>query len=90
MTREEFDIFLLCSAGLCVLMALVNLSRAKSRGTSAFLLCGAFLAVAGCLLLYRAGAEVALVTGLGVVAFLLLVGDFMVRAKNQVIERSKK
>jgi len=84
MTKADFDMFLLASAGLCVLMAVFNLVRFKKRGTSAYLLAGAFLSVGGALLLYRSDAEKWLVGLMGTIAFLFLVGDFAVRARDQV------
>jgi hypothetical protein len=90
MTREELDLFLLCSAGLCLLMAIVNVFRAKSRGISGYLLSGAFLAVAGAVMLYRAGSDNSAVGVVGGIAFILLVADFMVRARDQVIRGPKE
>jgi hypothetical protein len=90
MTRAEFEMFLLGSAILCLVMALFNVFRAKSRGVSGYLLSCAFLAVAGALMLYRAGTDTSFVIAIGGIAFILLVADFMIRAKNQVIGGSKK
>ena len=90
MTRAEFEMFLLASAILCLIMALFNVFRAKSRGVSGYLMCGAFLAVAGALMLYRAGTDTAVVIAVGGLSFILLVADFMIRAKNQVVGGSKK
>ncbi len=90
MTHEEFNFFLLGSAGLCALMAVFNLFRAKKKGPSGYLLSGAFLAVGGALMLYRQGFGMPVVGTVGVVAFVLLVADFMLRAKNQVLERNDK
>ena len=90
MTRAEFEMFLLGSAILCLLMAVFNILRAKSRGVSGYLLCGAFLAVACALMLYRAGTDSAFVITVGGIAFILLVADFMIRAKNQVVGGPRK
>lgn len=90
MTREELDLFLLCSAGLCVFMAIFNLFRARSKGVSGYILSGAFLAVGASLMLYRSNAAQGLAIATGAIAFFLLVADFMLRAKNQVIEGKRK
>lgn len=90
MTREELDLFLLCSAGLCLLMAIFNIFRARSKGASGYILSGAFLAVGATLMLYRANAAQGLAIATGAIAFCLLVADFMLRARNQVIEGSRK
>jgi len=84
MTREEFDFFLLCSSGLCLLMAIVNLLRHKARGSSAYFMAAAFVAVGGALMLYRARAETWAVGIVGAIAFVCLVADFAVRARDQV------
>ncbi len=83
MTREEFDLFLLFAAGLCGVMAVINLLRRKKRGTSAFFLAGAFVAVGVTILLYRAQIMWA-VSLVGFVAFALLVGDFAVRSRDRL------
>lgn len=90
MTRGEFEFFLLGSSALCLLMAIFNAIRGRSRGTSSYLLSGAFLCVALALMLYRSGTDTAFVTIVGALAFALLVGDFMVRAKTQVLNGEEK
>lgn len=90
MTREEFDLFLLGSAGLCVLMSIFNIFRTRAKGISGYLLSGAFLSVGATLMLYRANSAQPLLFASGAIAFILLVADFMLRARNQVIEGSKK
>lgn len=90
MTVGELDLFLLASSILCLVMAIFNLARAKSRGLSGYLMCGAFLAVGAALHSYRSGYGQAIFGGFGALAFVFLVGDFMVRAKNKVIEDNRK
>jgi hypothetical protein len=82
MTRPEFDIFLLGGSILCGLMCLVTLGRYKSRGPSALALGGAFAALAGTLLLLRAGAETNFVAAGFVFVVLLLGADFALRAQR--------
>lgn len=90
MTNEEFNLFLLGSAILCAMMAVFNIFRARKKGSSGYLLSGAFVAVGTALLLYRSGFSATVVSAVGVVAFVFLVADFMLRAKNQVLEGRHK
>ncbi len=87
MTRAEFDLFLLSSAILCLIMAIFNAVRPRKRS---FALSGAFLAVAATLILYRQDAEQGVVIAAGAVAFIFLVADFMVKARNHVPGGVKK
>jgi hypothetical protein len=82
MTRPEFDIFLLGGSIVCGLMCLIMLARYKSRGAAALALGGAFAALAGTLLLLRAGAETNLAAAGFVLVVLLLGADFAFRAKG--------
>lgn len=87
MTLSEFHLFLLCSAILCLVLALFNVLRPKKRR---YPLSGALLAAAGGLILYRQGANQNLVITMGVIAFVFLVADFMVRARDQVLPGDPK
>ena len=83
MTRPEFDYFLLFGASLCLVLAIVNAMRLRSRGIAAYFLSGACLAFGGAMLLYRAEADSRLVTLVGSLAFVMLVGDFVARARDR-------
>jgi hypothetical protein len=82
MTRPEFDFFLLFAAGLCVVLAIANAFRSRSRGPSAYFLSGACLAFGAAMLLYRADANSTSITLAGVLAFAMLIGDFVLRARG--------
>jgi hypothetical protein len=82
-TRSEFDLFLLASAALCLVMAMLNLLRVKSRGASAYFLSGAFLAMAALLWQWRESAATGLLIALGALVFLLLIGDAFVRFRRE-------
>jgi hypothetical protein len=90
MTRPEFDFFLLFGASLCLILAIANALRVRSRGKSAYFLSGACLAFGGAMLLYRAQASPSLVTIVGTGAFAMLVGDFMVRARDRSTPGARK
>jgi len=83
MTRPEFDFFLLFGASLCLVLAIVNTLRVRSRGLAGYFLSGACLAFGGAMLLYRAGADSRFVTLVGTLAFVMLVGDFAARARDR-------
>lgn len=83
MTQAEFGMFLLGSAILCLIMALVNALRVRARGSSALLMSGAFIAVGAGLMIHRGGGGTEATMAMGAVAFILLVADLMVRARNQ-------
>lgn len=87
MTRAEFEFFLLCSAVLCLVMAIFNVVRPKNRS---FFLSGAFLSVAAALMLYRQGVDQSLVGVCGAIAFICMVADFMARARRQVLNDGGK
>lgn len=82
MTREELSFFLLCSAGLCLLMAIVNLWRGRTRGMRSQLMSGAFLAVGLAIFAYRQQWSPIFLYGFGFIAFLLLVGDLVAKAQT--------
>jgi hypothetical protein len=79
MTQGEFHTFLLFVAGLCVLMAILNLIFRKSKG---WFLAGAFLALGAGALAYRADAESPMVWVMGAGTLALLVGDVLSKAKR--------
>jgi hypothetical protein len=87
MTRPEFEFFLLCSAILCLVLAIFNVARPRSRR---YFLSAAFLAVGGGIILVRQSADVGGVVAAGALAFVLLVVDFSLRARNQVLSGEKK
>ncbi|MCC7229335.1 MAG: hypothetical protein IT203_03010 [Fimbriimonadaceae bacterium] len=82
MTREELSFFLLCSAGLCLLMAIVNLWRGRTRGMRSQLMSGAFLTVGLAILAYRQAWRPIMLYGFGFLAFLLLVADLVAKAQT--------
>ena len=90
MTQQEFSLFLLGSAILCAVMAIFNLVRAQKKGTRGYFLSAAFIAVGAALLLYRSGYSTTVIFAIGALAFMFLVGDFVVRAKSQVLQEKQK
>lgn len=87
MTPDTFDRILIGFAIVCAVMAVVNLFLIRRRGVSAGLLALAFLGLAATIFLYRLGFSQPIVIGSGVVVFLLLLGDFVLRAPNQTRRR---
>lgn len=80
MTRGEFDLFLTFGAGLCLVLALINLFRFRTRGPSAFVLAGALLAMGTGMLLYRLGFGMGAVWAVGIIVFILLAADLVIRS----------
>lgn len=64
---------------LCAVMALVNLAKQKSRGTSAYLLAGAFLVLGGTVYAYLQHAPDGLLTVGAFIVVALLGADFFYR-----------
>ena len=85
MTRAEFEFFLLFASILCLVMAAVSAIKSSKNGSNNYFLTGAFLGFGLAMLVYRAAYEPWLVAIPGILAFVCLVGDFMVRARNQVL-----
>jgi hypothetical protein len=83
MTNSEFDLFLIFSCGLCLLMALVNALRSRSRGLSSYFLSGAFVLMAGALAAYRFHVPNLVVGLLGTGVFALLVADLAYRSMQR-------
>lgn len=83
MTRSQFDLFLLGSSVLCLVMTLLTLLRYKSRGLSALALAGAFAVLGGVLLLLRADVDRNIVIGGFVLVGLLLMADFALRSGDR-------
>ena len=65
MTGSDFDLFLLCSSGLCLLMAIFNAVRAKAKGSSNYFMSAAFLCVGAEMMAYRAQFGNRIVIGIG-------------------------
>ena len=83
MTTSEFDIFLIFSCGLCLLMALINALRSRSRGLSSYFLSGAFVMMAGALAAYRFQVSNVVIGLLGTGVFVLLVADLAYRSTQR-------
>ena len=71
---------------ICAIMALVNLARLKKRGTSAILLAAAFLVLGGTVYAYTANLPMPLVAVGGVIVFLLLAADMVLRIGKETRE----
>lgn len=83
MNESQYRLFLSGGAFVCAAGALLNLARVGSRGASAWLLSGAFLALGGLLWMIRIGAADGLRVGAGALIVVLLVADVVVRARKQ-------
>lgn len=81
MTQVQFNAFLSIGAGICALLALLNLARSGKRGLSAYLMAAACLCVGIAMALWRSDPGGALPIALSVAAFLLLAADMVVRAR---------
>lgn len=75
-------VFLDAAILICVLMTFVNLARAKSRGNSAYYLGSAFLVLGGTIYAYLSQAPNAVIGLGGAIVFVLLVCDFVYRARR--------
>lgn len=83
MTQTELDPFFKVAAGLCAAFAIVWVFRIRSKGTRAYLMSLAFLLLGTTALLVVQRAPQYLVNiSLGLTS-VLLVGDFLLRAKEQ-------
>ncbi|MGV3615867.1 MAG: hypothetical protein ACO1SV_11080 [Fimbriimonas sp.] len=89
MTQSEFNLFLNMVVAICAALALINLALIKRRGTSSIVLSLAFLVMGGTVLAYGQQGMSTLVTLGGVVVFLLLAADFVLRAPNQQKRRRR-
>lgn len=65
---------------LCAIMAVFSLLRIKRRGASAYVMCGAFLALGASVYAYKVHAPILLVEAGGLAVVLLLAADVFLRA----------
>lgn len=83
MTEAQFNSMLGVGVWICVAGSVLNLILFKKRGTSALLLAGAFLLMAGVLWLMKSQASQALVGVAGTAVAVLLISDFVLRFRKQ-------
>lgn len=76
--------FLLWGAGICLLFAFIWLLRIRSKGVQAGVMGGAFVVMGVLLLGFRADWPMGVLVGLGVLLFLLLLGDLALRSVKRV------
>jgi len=90
MTEDQIGAFLSGAMGVCALMTVANLLMVKRRGTSAFCLSGAFLALGVGVFLYKQGAPTWSFYLTGVVVFALLATDMLLRSAQMADWGSRK
>jgi hypothetical protein len=76
---DEFATYVRYVTILCVIMAIVNLARFRSRGPRAFVMCGAFLVFGISLNLLNAGSPEPWFALSGAALFVLLVADVVIK-----------
>jgi hypothetical protein len=82
-TEAQYALFLSIGAWICALGSLFNLFKLKNRGTSALLMSSAFLVMGGALWLIKIHANQSLVTAAVAAVVLILIADFVLRARQQ-------
>jgi hypothetical protein len=83
LNEAQYGTFLSIGAYLCAAGAIFNLFRLKGRGNSALILSSAFLAMGIELWLIKIHADQALITGVGLLLACLLIGDVVLRSRQQ-------
>jgi hypothetical protein len=83
MTDQEYGLFLSVAAYVCAVGAIFNLFKLKKRGNSALILSSAFLVMAALLWMIKTHASQTLISTLGTIVAALLVGDVILRSKQQ-------
>lgn len=78
--------FLNWGIGVSLVMAVIWLFRIKTKRWRAAMMAGAFVAFAALLWFLRAGASQGLIVGAGIILFLLLVADAVMRTAERTPE----
>lgn len=89
MTESELSLFMLSTTVICAFMAVLNLARIKSRGTSAILLGIGFLVFGLMTYLYQAHTSLVIIRTLGVILLLVLLADLFIRSGNPAKRKSR-
>jgi hypothetical protein len=83
MTPENLSMICSLGIGFCLLFFITWLFRIKSKGTTAWLMAGAFGLAAGIFWLISQRSPVGWIIGLGIGMMALLGADFAVRSQRQ-------
>lgn len=83
MKDQDIALFFTCGSVVCIIMAIVNVMRYKSRGLSAYFLAAAFVSLGFLFIALLQKWPRFVMAILGVMIAVSLVGDFIIRSANR-------